>query len=154
MTPSCAVLITPVSGDSATSMEDGDLIGRFEHYPLLELVQLREEAAFFPQSLPHSPSTLIRCRRRRNRNARLFIFLTPSTPICLYILSPVLEAITTTLWPIKFSRAVFQGMLVYMRFWKRVCTWKRIISLFKKKEGNTACTWESKSWGVGEGLCR
>ena len=30
--------------------------------------------------------------------------------------------------------AVFQGMLVYMRFWKCIYAWKRIFSLSKKKK--------------------
>lgn len=79
----------------------------------------------------------------------------------LYIISLVMEAITTALWTIKmFSRAVFQGILVYVRFWKRVCTWKRIISLFKKKKRNTAgnvAVWKLGGWGgvvqvVADGL--
>lgn len=46
-----------------------------------------------------------------------------------------MEAIKTTLWPIKmFSHAVFQRMLVDMRFQKCTYAWERIISLSEKKE--------------------
>lgn len=124
--PSCAGLTTFASWGSRLRRRPGDLAACFGSSSLTGVAPL-----FSPQS--SSPLIRFRTQRRRGWESQAsYLLNAPHAHLALYSFPGAGGNQNNFTAYREAFHAVFQGMLVYMRFWKCLYAWKSIISLSNK----------------------
>lgn len=119
-------------------------------------MKFREEATF-PLSACLKALLLIKFsaqrRRKQNEYQAFYLLNSPHTHLALSSFSDDGGNQNNFMAYKDVFHAVFQGTLVYMRFWKCMYAWKNIFSLSKKKkklESLDMISWEARSlWECG-----